>query len=93
MPIGNIAKIVHLSLQSSCSTDSSPQSKGYGYIRSEAGGDDLYFGAKTVSGYSFDDLQVGQEVEYEEDPKIPMAKTVVLKGQILEPPSPQSHLE
>ena len=93
MPKGKITKIVHLSLQSSFSTDSSPQSKGYGFLRADLGGEDLYFAAKAVSGYSFDDLQVGQEVEFEEDPKTPMAKTVVLKGEILEPPSPQSHLE
>ena len=93
MPDGKITKIVHLSLQSSFSTDSSPQSKGYGFLRADAGGEDLYFAAKAVSGHSFDDLQVGQRVEFEEDPKNPMAKTVVLKGEILEPPAPQSHLE
>ena len=93
MPNGKITKIVHLSLQSSFSNDSSGQPKGYGFVQSEEGGEDLYFAAKAVSGYSFDDLQVGQEVEFEEDPKMPMAKTVTLKGVILEPPAPQSHLE
>jgi len=93
MPSGKITKIVHLSLQSSFSTDSSPQSKGYGFLKADGGGEDLYFAAKAVSGYSFDDLQVGQTVEFEEDPKTPMAKTVVLKGDVLEPPAPQSHIK
>ena len=93
MPDGKITKIVHLSLQSSFSNDSSGQPKGDGFLQASDGGEDLYFAAKAVSGYSFDDLQVGQEVEFEEDPKIQMAKTVILKGEILEPPAPQSHLE
>ena len=93
MPSGTITKIVHLSLQSSVLADTSPQPKGYGFLKADAGGDDLYFAPKAVTGYSFDDLQVGQEVEFEEDPKVPMAKTVALKGVVLEPPPPQSHLE
>ncbi|MDE0939404.1 MAG: cold shock domain-containing protein [Pirellulales bacterium] len=93
MPSGKITKIVHLSLQSSFSTESSPQPKGYGYLRADSGGEDLYFAPKAVKDYSFDDLQVGQEVEFEEDAKTPMVKTVALKGAIFEPPTPQSHLE
>ncbi len=58
MPSGTITKIVHLSLQSSVLADTSPQPKGYGFLKADAGGDDLYFAPKAVTGYSFDDLQV-----------------------------------
>ncbi|MEK6246943.1 MAG: cold shock domain-containing protein [Planctomycetales bacterium] len=92
MPVGKITKIVHLNLQSSASTESSPQSKGYGYLK---GGDDetpLHFDAKAVSGYGFDDLQVGQEVDFVKDPKLPVAKSVSIPGDILSPPVPQVDL-
>ena len=93
MPSGKITKIVHLSLQSSFSTESSPQPKGYGYLRADSGREDQYCASNAVKDYSFHDLQVGQEVQFEEDSKTPMVKTVALKGAIFEPPTPQSHLE
>lgn len=95
MPKGKVSKIVHLSLQSSDSADASPAPKGYGYlIDEEADGDAgrIYFEGKAVHGYSFDDLQVGQEVDYDADPKLPMAKQVRLTGTILTPPTPQVDL-
>ena len=93
MPSGTITKIVHLTLQSSFSTESSPQSKGYGYLTPDEGSEKLYFAAKAVKGFSFDDLQVGQQVDYEEDSSSGTAKSVSLMGPVLDPPSPQVHTE
>ena len=95
MPRGKVSKIVHLSLQSAVSADASPAPKGYGYlIDDEADGESgrVYFDAKSVDGYSFDDLQVGQEVQYDPDPKLPVAKQIRLTGTILAPPVPQVDL-
>jgi cold shock CspA family protein len=92
MATGKISKVVHLSLQSAGSADCSPGLKGYGYIRPDNDSSSdraLYFEAKAVQGYSFDDLQMGQTVEYEADPKASSAKKVKLTGEILEAPSPQ----
>jgi cold shock CspA family protein len=88
MPGGTILKVVHLSLQSSFSTESSPQSKGYGYLQADGQTDEIYFVAKALKGYGFDDLQVGQRVEFEQDGQAPVAKSVTLSGAVLDPPSP-----
>lgn len=93
MPSGTITKIVHLSLQSSFSTESSPQPKGYGYLTSDETGEKLYFLPKAIKGYSFDDLQVGQQVDFEQESNGSTAKSVSLKGEIVDPPSPQVHTE
>ena len=93
MPSGTITKIVHLTLQSSFSTESSPQSKGYGYLTPDVESEKIYFAAKAVKGFSFDDLQVGQQVDFEEDSNSGSAKSVSLRGPVLEPPSPQVHTE
>ena len=93
MPSGTITKIVHLTLQSSFSTESSPQSKGYGYLTPDEGSEKIYFAAKAVKAFSFDDLQVGQQVDFEEDSSSSSAKSVYLRGPVLEPPSPQVHSE
>ncbi len=95
MPKGKVSKVVHLSLQSSESADASPAPKGYGYlVDEEADGDrsPIFFDAKSIHGYAFDDLQVGQEVEYDLDAKLPMAKQIRLTGTILSPPAPQVDL-
>ncbi|NIL97853.1 MAG: hypothetical protein GTO53_08940 [Planctomycetales bacterium] len=92
MASGKISKLVHLSLQSAGSADCSPAPKGYGYVRPDDGPSNeslLYFEAKAVAGYSFDDLQVGQTVEYEADPKAAIAKKIKLIGEIQEAPPPQ----
>jgi len=92
MATGKISKIVHLSLQSAGSADCSPSPKGYGYVQAdddESSDKVLYFEAKDVQGYSFDDLQVGQTVEYDADAKTPIAKKMKLVGEILEAPAPQ----
>ena len=89
MASGKIIKVVHLSLQSSGSADCSPQSKGYGFIE-EAGSDTpVHFEARAVKGYSFDDLQLGQEVDFDKDPKLALAKSVTIAGEVLSPPSPK----
>ena len=89
MATGTIRKIVHLSMQSAVSADCSPAPKGYGYLTSDEGGDDVYFDAKAVQLYSFDDLQVDQPVEYTADPKLPLAKSVTPVEEIESPPPPQ----
>ena len=89
MPTGKIKKIVHLSLQSAVSAECSPTRKGYGYIAPDDGGSELYFDEKAVELYSFDDLQVGQPVEFTADPKLPLAKSLTPTGEIVSPPSPQ----
>lgn len=86
MPTGRIEKLVHLTLQSAASADCSPALKGYGYI--EADGERIYFEPKAVKLYLFDDLQPGQEVEFERDPKHPIAKSVEVKGAMVPPPEP-----
>lgn len=86
MATGKIAKIVHLTLQSAASADCSPALKGYGYI--EADGERIYFEPKAVKLYSFDDLQPGQEVEFERDAKYASAKSVEIKGELVHPPEP-----
>jgi len=86
MPTGKIEKIVHLTLQSSASADCSPALKGYGYIAAD--GERIYFEPKAVKLYSFDDLQEGQEVEFERDPKHAIAKSVEIKGELAAPPEP-----
>lgn len=54
--------------------------KGFGFISSEKG--DLFFHHSAVEGGIFDELQVGQAVEYTEGrgPKGPRAETVRVIG-------------
>ena len=92
MATGKITKVVHLTLQSAASADCSPAPKGYGYLIDDNDGDgaeQVYFEPKAVQGYSFDELQAGQPVEFERDAKLPVAKSVKLAGEVLSPPSPQ----
>ncbi|QDU88192.1 putative cold shock protein A [Pirellulimonas nuda] len=54
--------------------------KGFGFISSEKG--DLFFHHSAVEGGMFDELQIGQSVEYTEGrgPKGPRAETVKVVG-------------
>jgi cold shock CspA family protein len=95
MAKGTISKLVHLSLQSANSADCSSAVKGYGYVKADDAKQDdppIYFEAKNVEGYSFDDLQVGQTVEFDPDPKSAVAKKVRLIGEVLDAPSPRVNL-
>jgi cold shock CspA family protein len=92
MPSGRITKVVHLSLQSAGSADASPQPKGYGYLVSEDDGQQIYFEPKAVQAYTFDDLQAGQKIEFDPDPKLPVAKAVRIAGEVASPPAPQVEL-
>ena len=92
MPKGTISQVIHLSLQSSSAVEAGTKPKGYGYITPEDGGEQIFFDEKAVELYSLDDLQQGQAVEYELDPKVAMAKTVTPTGDIVSPPSPQVDL-
>ncbi len=91
MPNGHVAKVVHLSLQSSRLADTSPQSKGYGFVvdESDNGAARYYFDAKALTGYLFEDLQAGQKVEFQTDAKQPIAKSVKLIEPILSAPEPK----
>jgi len=62
MPRGEIKKLV--------------LDKGYGFIGGERG--DLFFHHSAVEGVTIEDLQIGQEVEYEvgSGPKGPRAENV-----------------
>jgi CspA family cold shock protein len=64
MPVGTIKKIV--------------SEKGFGFIQGQT--DDAFFHHSVVEGVSFDELQVGQTVEYEitSGPKGPRAEKVRL---------------
>lgn len=45
--------------------------RGFGFITPEGGrrsGDDLFFHASAVEGTTFEELQVGQHVTYEQEP-------------------------
>ena len=87
MAPGKITKLIHLTLQSSVAVEAGVTAKGYGYL--EADGRRLYFPADAVESYTFDDLQVGQEVDFEADPKLPLAKKVTPVGAIQAPPPPR----
>ena len=90
MPKGKISRIVHLSLQSAVAVESGTKPKGYGYIKpDDNSGEPVYFEDKAVQLYSLDDLVLHQPVEYELDPKLPVAKSVTPVGEILSPPVPQ----
>lgn len=92
MPSGRITKVVHLSLQSAGSTDSSPQPKGYGVLVSGDENRQFYFEPKAIQGYTFDDLQIGQKIDFDADPKLAIAKTVRIAGEVLSPPAAQLEL-
>ena len=49
--------------------------KGFGFIATSAGGNDLFFHSTAVSGGSFDELREGQRVSYTvgQGPKGPRA--------------------
>lgn len=55
--------------------------KGFGFIRPEGsrGRDDVFFHSSAVIGTTFDSLQEGQQVDYEEepDPRDPSRKRAV----------------
>ncbi len=67
MPLGKIKKVV--------------QEKGFGFI-SQSQGEDVFFHHSAVANQGFEDLQVGQEVEFQVDStpnpksKGPRAKSV-----------------
>lgn len=95
MPTGKISKVVHLSLQSAGSADCSPAPKGYGYLLADDADNNsqpLYFEAKAVQRYDFDQLQPGQAVEFDADPKLPVAKNITPVGEIVSAPRPQLDL-
>ncbi len=52
--------------------------KGFGFITSSSGRDDLFFHMSSVDGARYEDLQEGQKVSYEEGngPKGPRAERV-----------------
>ncbi|HEY0194534.1 MAG TPA: cold shock domain-containing protein [Kofleriaceae bacterium] len=52
--------------------------KGFGFITSASGNDDLFFHSSSLDGVSFQDLREGQKVSYEEGngPKGPRAERV-----------------
>lgn len=52
--------------------------KGFGFIKTESGGKDLFFHSSSLQGVRFDDLHEGQRVTYTEGqgPKGPCAENV-----------------
>jgi len=52
--------------------------KGFGFIKTESGGKDLFFHSSSLQGVRFDDLREGQRVSYTEGqgPKGPCAENV-----------------
>lgn len=78
MPQGRIQKIVHLMCGAAAldGADLVPTHNylGYGFI--EADGQTVYFEPKAVSGARWDELQTGQPVEVQLDPKAPVATRV-----------------
>ena len=54
--------------------------KGFGFISREGETKDLFFHSNDLDGITFDELQVGTEVEFEivDGPKGPSAKNVKL---------------
>lgn len=52
--------------------------KGFGFISQGGGKKDLFFHAKNLDGVSFEDLRVGDELEFdvEEGPKGPFAVNI-----------------
>ena len=56
--------------------------KGFGFIASDDGGNDLFFHLSALEGTQFDDLQEGTRVEFNigEGPKGPRAENVRVAG-------------
>ncbi len=54
--------------------------RGFGFIETEDGGEDMFFHMSSCSGVEFDNLQEGQSVEFEvgQGPKGPRAENVRL---------------
>lgn len=54
--------------------------KGYGFIKPETGKKDLFFHMKNLENVRFEDLKIGDEVEFdvEEGAKGPAATNIVL---------------
>ena len=82
MPIGIVAKLVHLTGQASRleNTAAVPtrNSIGYGYLRSVS--ESIYFDPSAFKG-DFDQLVVGQPVEFDRDPAFAMATSLRLISQ------------
>lgn len=78
MPIGKITKLVHLSAQASRLQNTAlvptRNTVGYGLIET-VDGEQLYFDADGAH-VAFEDLRVGQSVEYERDKQFAIASTV-----------------
>ena len=84
MPTGKVKKVVWLSLQSSqAAQNPSGNDVGYGYIDGDQEDQDIYFDYKAVKDHPFEDVQVGQPVEYVRDKSYPIASSVVLVGSLL----------
>jgi cold shock CspA family protein len=84
MPNGKVKKIVWLSQQSSRSVQNPSRNEvGYGYIDDNEEDQDIYFDYKTVKNHTFEDVQVGQPVEYVRDKSYPIASSVMLVGALL----------
>ena len=84
MPTGKVKKVVWLSLQSSQAVQNpSGNDVGYGYIDGDQEDQDIYFDYKAVKDHPFEDVQVGQPVEYVRDKSYAIASSVVLVGSLL----------
>jgi len=81
MPWGTVKKLVHLTSQSARQENTAliPTRNGVGFGFIEADGRQLYFDADAFSG-RFDELQVGQPVEFSADPKFAQASAVRLSA-------------
>jgi cold shock CspA family protein len=84
MPTGKVKKVVWLSLQSSQAVQNpSGNEVGYGYIDGDQEDQDIYFDYKAVKNHTFEDVQVGQPVEYVRDKSYPITSSVMLVGALL----------
>ena len=84
MPTGKVIKVVWLSQQSSQAVQNPSRNEvGYGYIDGDEEDQDIYFDYKSVKDNTFEDVQVGQPVEYVRDKSHPIASSVMLVGALL----------
>ena len=84
MPTGKVKKVVWLSQQSSRGVQNPSRNEvGYGYIDDNEEDHDIYFDYKAVKNHTFEDVQVGQPVEYVRDKSYPIASSVMLVGALL----------